>query len=179
MKRRDDPFAGIDLSEQAGLDQRLFVGEEAPTPPAPPPDIPSSKRGSPETSKPASQEAGNEGRRETSREGGKEAGREAFPPGEKEAGKEASHEARKEASQEAVREGGREAPLPELPVFKNSFLYTEEESNLFDDIKLDMRRRLGRKASKNDIARAAIRFLAQDYNQNPQDSFLVRNLPRK
>jgi len=93
--------------------------------------------------------------------------------------KEASQQAWKEASQEGMREPEETAALSETPVFKNSFLYTEDEWNLFEDIKLDLRRRHGRKASKNDIARAAIRFLAQDYYQNQETSFLARNLPRK
>jgi len=171
MMQRDDPFAGIVLSEQAGLDQRLFTEERGPTLPSPPPE------GSP--TKPGTQETRKEGRRETSREGSGEGGRETSQQRVKEVENEVSHEAGKQTSQEAMREPAREAPLPDLPVFKNSFLYTEEESNLFDEIKLDLRRTHGRKVTKNDIARAAIRFLAQDYYENPETSFLKRNLPRK
>ena len=152
MARSKDPFANVKLSEQVGLDQRLFSEEKPPSPPhggtpATPPESPTQ-----------------ETRKQVSQEG-------SLP-----ARKVASQERGKDASQQADQGEG---SLAEVPVLKNSFLFTEEEWNLFDDLKIALRRTYGIKATKNDLARAAIRFLTEDYQKRKEASFLVKKLSRK
>ena len=101
-------------------------------------------------------------------------------PGNQESGKLGRKEAGKETSQEVVKEARKEAsqalkePMEEKPVFKASFLYTEEEMELFEDLKLEMRRKHGLKVTKNDLARSGIRLLAEDYRRKEDTSFLVK-----
>lgn len=157
---KDDPFSGIKLSEQAGLDQQLF------------------SRGPIDQNDTKTRERGKEGGRETEKEASK--------PGKKKRRKEEGRETEKEPDREAGREGVFPSGSPtlaldttELPVHKVSYLATESEWNLFDEMKLDLRRRHGLKTTKNDIARLAIRFLARDYEQKQGDSFLVKKLRKK
>lgn len=137
MAKTRDPFSGMKLSQQVGLDQRLFSEQSSPA-------------------------------AESSKE---EVSQEPSFPGNKEP----SQEVGKEAGQEGVKEGS----LQDIPILKNSFLFTEEEWDLLDDIKLDLRRRFGLKATKNDLARAGVRLLADDYQEKKEASFLVRKLPKK
>lgn len=104
-------------------------------------------------------------------------------PGTQETGKQVSRqgsfEGGKEPSLEARKEYDRELGLEQVPVYKNSFLYTEEEWNLFEDLKTDLRRSHSLKATKNDIARAGLHLLAEDYYENQETSFLAKKLRRK
>jgi len=69
--------------------------------------------------------------------------------------------------------------LDEEPTTKTTFLVTPDEAEILEELKLQLRRRLKLKATKNDIIRAAIRLVSQDYVKNQQTSFLVRKLAGK
>jgi hypothetical protein len=99
-----------------------------------------------------------------------------------------NQETSKEPGQEAKKEEIRPAepvvsPLPppseDRPTFKSSFLYTEEEFEMFEDLKLSLRREHGIQAYKNDLARAAIRLLVEDFKTKGAKSFLVDRFYRK
>jgi hypothetical protein len=64
-------------------------------------------------------------------------------------------------------------PAEDRPTYKSSHLFTQEEFEMFEDLKLLLRREYGIRAYKNDLARAAIRLLAEDYRTNEGKSYLV------
>lgn len=146
----NDPFRGIKLSEQApaqGLEQRLF----APTPPAP----------TPEPQKPADK-----------------------PPAEKSAPTPKSPTPKPEPP--------RAAPAPKISLkpaslttnfnlddealYKASYVFTPQELEAIEDLKLELKRELDSKVTKNDLMRAALHMLVEDYREKERDSFVVRRL---
>jgi hypothetical protein len=157
---RDDPFASL-----GALDQKLFKK------PAPPPAAPTvEKRSVPastpgddraEQSKttplqvPTNQEVGKEGRREVGNEEGMKA---SFPT-------------------------TNTAPpifdLNDRPYRKDSYLFTNEEFEAMEDLKIELRRKFDLKATKNDLARCAIGFLVEDFRKSRDRSIVVRRLQTK
>jgi hypothetical protein len=118
----------------------------------------------PKPSKPAEQKPGNQ---------------ETGKPGNWEVGKEGKREVSQEVSQEAKKEDEKAFNLEDTPTHKDSFLFTEEEFEALDDLKLEFRRRFDVKVTKNDLARCALQLLVEDYRQNQERSFLGRKLLRK
>lgn len=94
-------------------------------------------------------------------------------------GKEGNREVGKEASQPEKREIGKLFDLSDKPSRKDSFLFTDEEFEKMDDIKLDLRRTHDLKATKNDLARCGLGYLLDDYKRRGEDSELVRRLRHK
>jgi hypothetical protein len=97
------------------------------------------------------------GNQETGQEVGKEAGK-----GEEEKGEARTGEV-----------SSTPPPAEDRPTYKSSHVYTEEEFEMFEDLKLSLRREYGIRAYKNDLARAAIRLLAEDYRTNEGESYVV------
>ena len=154
-----DAFAGIRLSEQVGpasIEQRLFSGPQ----PSPTPSVPPKERQEP---KPETQETRNPGNREFGKEGKQEASGEGTTEGSREASK------------------GRKArfDLWEVPTRKDSFLYTEQEFEALEDLKIEFRRKYYNKITKNDLARCALHLLVEDYETNQERSFLRRKFHGK
>ena len=95
-------------------------------------------------------------------------------------GKEAKRFRGKEVSRERGKEGKRLSAEPSVSagwheemVWKGSYLYTERERNLFDEIVLKLRKRYGLEVRKKILARAAIRLLGDDLDRRRKESFLV------
>ena len=65
------------------------------------------------------------------------------------------------------------------PWRKDSFLFTDTEFDRLDDLKLEIRRRIDQPATKNDIARAALQGLFEDYARNPEKSRVIQYLRSK
>lgn len=65
------------------------------------------------------------------------------------------------------------------PWRKDSFLFTDSEFDRLDDLKLEIRRRFDLAATKNDIARAALQSLFEDYARNPEKSRVIHYLRMK
>lgn len=65
------------------------------------------------------------------------------------------------------------------PWRKDSFLFTDTEFDRLDDLKLEIRRRFDLPATKNDIARAALQGLFEDYAHNPEKSRVIHYLRTK
>jgi len=65
------------------------------------------------------------------------------------------------------------------PWRKDSFLFTDSEFDRLDDLKLEVRRRFDLPATKNDIARAALQALFEDYARNPEKSRVLHYLRLK
>ncbi len=144
---RDDPFAGIRLSEQAvagRLDQRLFTSE----PSSPPPSKP----------------------RPTSQPDGLRVPAEAVPraagPKERTAPKVSTSSAKPRFD------------LAEQPFYKASFLFTQEELEALEDLKLEMRRQYDVKATKNGLIRCALHMLLEDHAANGGHSYASRRIRR-
>jgi hypothetical protein len=59
---------------------------------------------------------------------------------------------------------------------KYTLQFTEPELEAIEDIKLDLRRRLGMKISKIDLVRCGLGELIEDYQQHGDQSRLVQRL---
>lgn len=171
MKQRD-PFAGLKLSEQTGLDQRLFSGQPTKSRSA---DAP--KNTTQKTRNPAIRETG----RTDVQDAGRTLGRTKTQDPRNEAGRE---DARPDANEIGIPGSRQVSPVSPgvdggIPILKLTYLVTESEWNSFEDLKLDLRRRHRVKATKNDITRIALRFITNDYIRKQEDSILVKELRRK
>lgn len=69
--------------------------------------------------------------------------------------------------------------LEDQPLYKSSFLFTQEEQEALEDLKLELSREHGDKVFKNDLIRAAIHMLVEDYRAHAQDSFVMRKIHRR
>ncbi len=128
------------------------------------------------TGKPASPETG--------QVASHKAGQEAIQPVDKEPRRMASRQASGPAGStviaaEAVLTKRLKPLADEEPTRKTTFLVTPDEAEILEELKLQLRRRFKVKATKNDIVRAAIRLVGQDFAKNQQTSFLARKLGRK
>ncbi len=94
----------------------------------------------------------------------------------------------KEGSREVGREGSRESSPAEQPVAfdinekpyrKDSFLFTDQEFEALEDLKLELRRQYDFKATKNDIARVALSELFDNYKRSGDKSAIIRHLKSK
>lgn len=91
-----------------------------------------------------------------------------------------THEVRKEGSREVGKEGSQDIDTRALeggnerPSRKDSFLFTNEEFEALEDLKLDLRRRFAIRATKNDIVRCALQHLIEDCRSNGELSIAVR-----
>jgi hypothetical protein len=104
-----------------------------------------------------------------------------------EVGKEGSREVGREVSRETGKEGNTPLPQPAsapVPVFdlsvkpyrKDSFLFTDEEFEAMEDLKLELRRMFDLKSTKQDVARCAIGYLLEDYKRHGPASIVVNRL---
>lgn len=96
-----------------------------------------------------------------------------------EVGKEAKKETGKEASQPGKSEGSRGFDLNIRPYRKDSFLFTTEEFEALEDLKLELRRKFDLKVTKNDLARSGLHYLVEDYKRHGEASIAVRRLRAK
>ena len=103
--------------------------------------------------------------------GTQEPGQEVGNEGAKEQGKKAGVEPAKASSSPPVAE--------DRPTYKTSYLFTQEEFEMSEDLKRSLRREYGIQAYKNDLARAAIRLLAEDFRAKGEKSYLVERFYRK
>ena len=165
MSKTDaNPFSGLKLSEQFGSpapgpDQQLF------TTPAPPPTSPQGHIVTPRPSTATGTTPKDDA--------------EPLEKGARVVGKEGNREIGKEASLEGKRGVPHLFDLNDQPYRKDSFLFTSEEFEKFDDVKLDLRRSHDIKATKNDLARCAMGYLIEDYERRGPDSELVKRLQRR
>lgn len=153
---REDPFAGIRLSEQATpkIEQRLFAAEPTPV----------------LTSKPAPS---------------------SKPTEELLAAKEGARTPRSAVANPEMPERNtgpgvprrptpaRQSPqfdLKELPIYKASFLFTVEELEVLEDLKLELRREYDTKITKNELIRCALHLLAEDHRAKPEQSYVFRKI---
>jgi hypothetical protein len=100
-------------------------------------------------------------------------------PETQEVGKEGSREVGKETSFPGSREVGKLFDINENPHRKDSFLFTDKEFEALEDLKLELKRKFDLKATKNVIARCALQHIFEDYQQNKENSIVVRILKKR
>jgi hypothetical protein len=155
---RDDPFAKL-----GALDQKLF------TKPSPPPAA--NSVGLPNSRSPingAETTAGEQGVWQPTSSTEKEV--------EKEGSREVGKLGKRQASQPNGRLHSMAFDLNVKPYRKDSYLFTNEEFEALEDLKIELRRSYDVKVSKNDLARCAIGQLLADFRRNPGRSAVVREL---
>lgn len=101
------------------------------------------------------------------------------PQETQEVGKEGSRETGKETSLPRKREVGQLFDLNEKPYRKDSFLFTTEEFEALEDLKLELRRKFDLRVTKNDLARCALHYLTEDYKRHKDTSVVVKRLRNK
>lgn len=94
----------------------------------------------------------------------------------KEVGRETAKEVGTEPSLPASHEGIQQFDLSARPIRKGSFLFTPEEWEALEDLKLDLRRKFDLDATKNDLARCALQHLLEDFRRLGDRSIAVRRL---
>ncbi len=145
---REDPFAGIKLSEQASgqIEQRLFSPE-----PKRPPLI----------RQPAGPPAAT-----------------LTPPGSLTAAKPEAPSGRAGELLSPLAKFARRFDLKEPPLHKASFLLTLEETEALEDLKLELRREYEyeTKVTKNDLMRVALHLLTEDHLSKKEQSYVSRKL---
>ena len=98
-----------------------------------------------------------------------------------------SREVGKEVNREGSREVGKEVNSglqststifdPNVkPYRKDSFLFTDDEFEAMEDMKLELRRKFDLKTSKTELARCAIGHLVEDYKRNGPNSIVIKRL---
>ncbi|MCL5959433.1 MAG: hypothetical protein M1358_08980 [Chloroflexi bacterium] len=69
--------------------------------------------------------------------------------------------------------------LSEEPLYKASFLFTQEELEALEDLKLELRREYDTKVTKNALIRAALHILLEDHAANGKRSYASRKILKK
>ncbi|MDQ3847435.1 MAG: hypothetical protein M3261_00590 [Thermoproteota archaeon] len=69
--------------------------------------------------------------------------------------------------------------IKETPLIKETFLITDGEYEDMEDMKLQLRRLLDMKASKQDIIRCAVQYILEDFRKHPETSIIVGRLQQK
>lgn len=96
-----------------------------------------------------------------------------------EVGKEGSRETGKETSQPGKRGVGQLFDINNKPYRKDSFLFTTEEFEALEDLKLELRRKFDLRVTKNDLARCAFHHLIEDYKLHKDGSMVLQRLRNK
>lgn len=69
--------------------------------------------------------------------------------------------------------------LKERPLFKVSFLYTEEEIAALEKLRVDLAEQLDQKVTKNELLRAALHLLLEDHATSGARSYATRKIRRR
>jgi hypothetical protein len=143
---RDDPFAGIRLSEQTSdskLDQRLFSEPKA---------VPAQ----PKVSTPASAD-------------------QSELPQNPQMGAQGSLAAEAPSLKPSSIASPR-FDLKEQALYKATFVFTQKELEGLEDLKLELHRELDAKITKYDLVRCALHMLLEDYAANADLSYVTRKM---
>lgn len=68
--------------------------------------------------------------------------------------------------------------LGERPLYKVTYPLTQEEVEALEDLKLELSRALDTAITKNELLRAALHLLVEDYVANGEQSYVVQKLAR-
>ncbi len=180
MARRDDPFAGVKLSEEVGLDQRLF--EAPPVPPVLEPEPPNERtsvrkdEGTPEppdsrTSEPKS----------VPRDIGRKEGQSRPSQVRKMEGPGGRPKDRQSENRD-VRSSRRPAELPQWPGQKQRLIdhrpydFFQDQIRWLNRKKLELEEEYGKRVPATAMVQLAVDLLIAEHELNGQDSQLIRVL---
>lgn len=149
-----DPFSGIRLSEQTSspkLDQRLFSSDEAKLPPA-------TKVEGPVKSEPAAEKK---------------------PPESPAPAKTITRVPVLPTQLTPASLATSRFDLNNEALYKATFVFTREELEALEDLKLELSRQLDTKVTKYDLIRSGLHMLVEDYRSNGQRSYITRKIRRR
>ena len=69
--------------------------------------------------------------------------------------------------------------LDDEALYKASYVFTIRELEALEDLKLELKRELDSKVTKNDLVRAALHMLVEDYRDKDQQSYVYRKIKRR
>ena len=69
--------------------------------------------------------------------------------------------------------------LDDEALYKASYVFTIQELEALEDLKLELKRELDSKVTKNDLIRAALHMLVEDYREQDQQSYVYRKVRRR
>jgi hypothetical protein len=69
--------------------------------------------------------------------------------------------------------------LDDEALYKASYVFTIQELEALEDLKLELRRELDSKVTKNDLIRTALHMLVEDYREKSSDSYVHRKISRR
>lgn len=145
-----DPFSGLNLSAQAQpgkLDQRLFNSGPPSPPPTADPVVPTKIEPPKKPAEPAASPA-----------------------------KPSSIASIQKPPRATTPRFDRKLDLKDEPLYKASYLYTQEELEMLEDLKLELRREYDTKVTKNQLIRSALHMLLEDHSANGRRSYASRKI---
>jgi hypothetical protein len=69
--------------------------------------------------------------------------------------------------------------LADEALYQASFVFTQEELEALEDLKIELKRELDTKVTKNDLIRSALHMLVEDYRTNGERADVYRRLCAK
>jgi hypothetical protein len=69
--------------------------------------------------------------------------------------------------------------LMDEPLRNATFVFTDDELEALEDLKLELRRELGKKVTKYDLVRAGLHLLFEDHVANGDRSYATRKIRKK
>jgi len=69
--------------------------------------------------------------------------------------------------------------LDDEALYKASYVFTIQELEALEDLKLELKRELDAKVTKNDLIRTALHMLVEDYQAHNRQSYVFRKVRRR
>lgn len=69
--------------------------------------------------------------------------------------------------------------LDDEALYKASYVFTPQELEALEDLKLELKRELDSKITKNDLMRAALHMLVEDFQNNLTSSYIHKKLRKR
>jgi hypothetical protein len=69
--------------------------------------------------------------------------------------------------------------LDDEALYKASYVFTIRELEALEDLKLELKRELDSKVTKNGLIRAALHMLIEDYREKDRQSYAYRKVRRR
>ncbi len=74
---------------------------------------------------------------------------------------------------------GKRFDLKEEPLYKATFVFTQDELEALEDLKLELRRDLDKKVTKFDLVRTGLHMLFEDHAEHAGQSYATRKIRRR
>lgn len=73
----------------------------------------------------------------------------------------------------------RDFKLADVPLYRNTYIFTAEELEAIEDLRLELRRELDTKVNKNDLIRCGLHMLVEDYAKSGATSYVRRKIQKR